>query len=116
MDGRFGLGRAVRILLSCRDGAASARFYGALLGVVFVRLDDGAWRTEALGGMELVQCPPERVPCGVSGYEFGVEDPAAALARLEEWGYACLDRSPNVFRDPDGRDIRVVAAQMEEGA
>ncbi len=115
MDGRFGSGRATRVSLACRDGVASARFYGALFGVPLVKLDGGGWRTEALGGMELVQCPPEYAPSGVSGYEFGVEDPAAALARLKERGYVCLDRSPNVFRDPDGRQIRVVAARMEEG-
>ncbi len=116
MDGRFGSGRAVRVSLACRDGVASALFYGALFGVAFVGLDGGVWRTKALGGLELVQCPPDRPPSGMSGYEFGVEDPAAARARLEERGYAFVKDRPSVILDPDEREIRLVAVRVQEGA
>lgn len=113
MDGRFGSGPRPAVSLTCKDVAASTRFYEALFGKAFQPLADGVWRAEVLGGLELRECPPEG--SGSSPYEFGVEDPVGSLMHMRKRGYVPLAGHPDTILDPDGRQIRIVAARANDG-
>ncbi len=102
------------VSLACWDLTASVLFYRALFGTEFARYDDGAWRAEALGGsLELVDAAMETpLPVGLSGHEFGVIEPEKTVRRMGELGFTVQEEGrPAIVRDPDGREIRIVAVR-----
>lgn len=113
MDGSVCLQAAkrVRIFLGCREVRRSVAFYQALLGVAF-RWLDGAWRVRLAGEeIELGELPHQELIAGAgnSDFELGVPDPDGTLHRLQERGFRCIEMTPNLFLDPDGRRIRIIS-------